>query len=235
MRRGWLTQRARRGVLHDRCVTSRTWQLSIGYHHVPPPPIGRNKSRDVFLATPGPAIRIDRSQPSHLPVSPSQPFATAQRPLLIPPYPLLPPLADASSLWLEGFEKLPPARGDREREDDGRARAAAAPRLGAARSDPRLRPGNLSAPIAIRRCPFFFHFGNFGTRFVMVGVGFGRVACSCCTSRSTRTSTGGGSSPRRTSTKVCACIYVSRLCLSSLWLARSVPDPRGYVRLLVRS
>jgi hypothetical protein len=116
---------------------------------------------------------------------------------------------------LEGFEKLPPARGDRDREDDGRARAAVAPGLGAARSDPRLRPGNLSEPVAI----WLFCFSVLSilwVRFVIVSPGFGGVVCSCCTSRSTRTLRGDGSSPRRMITKVCA-----RIVMVSLDLFRS--------------
>jgi hypothetical protein len=45
----------------------------------------------------------------------------------------------------------------------------------------------------------------------VVRAGSDGAACSCCTSRSTRTSRGGGSSPRRTSTKVCARIDLSPL------------------------
>ncbi|KAF8667310.1 hypothetical protein HU200_052984 [Digitaria exilis] len=94
------TARARRGVLHDR-------GLPIGYHHVPPPPIGPNKSRDgLFLATPGPATRNDQSQPSHHSVSPSQPSATAQRPLLIP-LPSSPLSRTLRSGWKEiGSERM---------------------------------------------------------------------------------------------------------------------------------
>jgi len=51
----------------------------------------------------------------------------------------------------------------------------------------------------------------------MVSPGIGGVVCSCCTSRSTRTLRGDGSSPRRMITKVCA-----RIVMVSLDLFRSV-------------
>ena len=53
-------------------------------------------------------------------------------------------------------------------EDDGRPRAAAAARLGAARSDPRLRPGNLSEPI---EAVYFFPW-NYGGEICNGSCGF---------------------------------------------------------------
>jgi len=73
----------------------------------------------------------------------------------------------------------------------------------------------------------------------MVRAGSDGAAYSCCTSRSTRTSRGGGSSPRRTSTKVCARIYLSPLACELVVVGSIGARSGGLVgvlgRLLVRS
>ena len=178
----------------------------------------------------------DRPIPTGLPVAQSQPSGNSAAPTSYTPLASSPPRGRLGSGWK--VSRNSPARGDREREDDGRARAAAAARLGAARSDPRLRPGNLSEPVAIHGYLFCF-LGILGARFVMVRAGSDGVACSCCTSRSTRTSRGGGSSPRRTSTKVCARIYLSPLACELVVVGSIGARSGGLVgvlgRLLVRS
>ena len=148
--------RAGRGSFPLAATTSRTLPLAGTSHatafssQLPAPPAG--------------------SADPHRPVSPSPNLsrpATPRRPLHIPPSPLL-PLADAFARSGWKVSRNSPARGDREREDDGRARAAAAARLGAARSDPRLRPGNLSEPI---EAVYFFPW-NYGGEICNGSCGF---------------------------------------------------------------
>ena len=165
---GRLTQRA--DVASSTIKASRAGRGSF--------PLAATTSRTLPLAGTSHATAFSSQQPAppagsadpHRPVSPSPNLsrpATPRRPLHIPPSPLR-PLADAFARSGWKVSRNSPARGDREREDDGRARAAAAARLGAARSDPRLRPGNLSEPI---EAVYFFPW-NYGGEICNGSCGF---------------------------------------------------------------